>query len=53
MLATGLVWLQSDSSAGAGMLGGGMMLFFLAVSVVCIAAFGRYSPRQDSPVGLP
>jgi hypothetical protein len=49
MLATGLVWLQSDSGAGAGMLGGGMMLFFLAVSVVCIAAFWKVFTKAGQP----
>ena len=47
MLATGLVWLQSDS--GAGIMGGGMTLFALAVAVVCIAAFWKVFTKAGQP----
>jgi hypothetical protein len=47
MLATGLVWLQRDS--GAGMMGGGMMLFSLAIAVICIAAFWKVFTKAGQP----
>src|SRR5579864_8878504 len=46
-LATSLVWLQSNS--GAGMLGGGMMQFLVAVVVVCIAAFWKVFAKAGQP----
>ena len=46
-LASGLVWLQSDSSSG--LFGGGFMLFFLAVAVVCVAAFWKVFTKAGEP----
>jgi|SRR5579871_7673 len=49
MFATAL-WLQNDTgAAGAGLLGGGMMLFLLAISVICIAAFWKVFTKAGQP----
>jgi len=42
-----MMWLQSDSSAG--IFGTGMMLFFLAIAVVCIAAVWKVFAKAGQP----
>jgi len=48
MFATALLWLQSDSAA-AGLMGGGMMLFLLAIAVVAIAGIWKTFAKAGQP----
>ncbi len=47
--ATAMMWLQNDSGAAAGLMGTGMMLFIVAVSIVCIAAFWKVFVKAGQP----
>jgi hypothetical protein len=49
MTFASMMWLQSDSSAAAGLMGTGMMLFIVAVSIVCIAAFWKVFVKAGQP----
>jgi len=46
--ATALLWLQSDSTV-AGLMGGGMMLFLLAILVVAIAGIWKTFAKAGQP----
>ena len=41
------LWLQSDT--GAGLMGGGMMLFLLAVSIIIVAGFWKVFTKAGQP----
>ena len=47
ILASGLLWLQSNS--GAGLFGGGTMLFVLLLAIVVIAGFWKVFEKAGQP----